>query len=71
MTPYALKELSIKLRAWNKATLNNIFRRKKRKELRLGAVQRAMEMRMLGHIIALEKELREERNLILPQEELL
>lgn len=34
--PDALRELSIKLRAWNKSTFGNIFRRKRRNELRLG-----------------------------------
>lgn len=34
--PHALKDLSVKLRAWNADTFGNIFRRKRRNELRLG-----------------------------------
>lgn len=32
----ALQDLTMKLKAWNKATFGNIFKRKKRNELRLG-----------------------------------
>lgn len=34
--PISLKDLSIKLRAWNMATFGNIFMTEKRNELRLG-----------------------------------
>lgn len=34
--PEALTDLTEKLKAWNKATFGNIFRRRKRNELRLG-----------------------------------
>lgn len=36
----ALKELSVKLRTWNTATFGNIFKRKRRNELRLGVCRR-------------------------------
>lgn len=49
----------------------NIFKRKKCNELRLGGVQRALVMRGSGHLLMLERELREERRIILLQEELL
>lgn len=34
--PLDLRRLSVKLKAWNKATFGNIFQRKKLNELRLG-----------------------------------
>lgn len=37
--PSALRDILAKLKAWNKATFGNIFRRKRRNELRLGGVQ--------------------------------
>lgn len=40
--PEAFKDLAVKLEAWNKATFGNIFRRRKRNELRLGGLQRTM-----------------------------
>lgn len=66
--PAALEELTVKLRAWNKG---NIFRHKRRNELRLGGVQKAMANRCSNFLIALERELKMERNLILQQEEML
>lgn len=33
--PTALKDLTVKLKAWNQDTFGDIFRRRKRKELRL------------------------------------
>lgn len=67
----ALQGLSVKLRAWNKATFGNIFRRKRRNALRLGRIQKALASRTTSFLINLEHELRDERNLILLQEELL
>lgn len=50
----------------------NIFRRKKHNELRLGGVQRALaNSHSSGYVLRLERELREERSLVLLQEELL
>lgn len=69
--PCALADLSMKLREWNRVTFGNIFRRKKRNELCLGGVQRAMERGVTGHLLTLEKELREEWCIILLQEEML
>lgn len=69
--PTALKELAIKLHAWNATTFGNIFRRKCRNELRLGGVQRELAVRVTNHLIQIKRELQEERNLILRQEEIL
>lgn len=69
--PVDFRRLSVKLQAWNKATFGNIFQRKKRNELRLRGVQRALARRAHDHLIRLERELNEERKLILLQEELL
>lgn len=69
--PVVLKALSDKLRAWNKFTFGNIFERKKRSELRLGGVQRAVARRENRFLINLERELKAERSLILLQEEFL
>lgn len=67
----ALKDLLTKFRAWNMATFGIIFRRKKRNELRLGGIQRALAKKTNRYLLNLEKELREERSLLLRQEEIL
>lgn len=67
---FALRELS-KLQGWNMTTIGNIFKRKKRSELRIGGEQRALARRMTGYLLSLERELKEERSLILRQVELL
>lgn len=67
----ALRDLSTKLKDWNKMTFGNIFKRKKRNELRLGGVQRAISNSQSHFMVRLERELREERRLILLQEEML
>lgn len=69
--PTTLKDLVAKLRAWNQDTFGNIFRRKKRNELRLGVMQRAMARSGSNYLLNLERELRKERSLILLQEEML
>lgn len=61
----ALKDLVIKMKAWNKATFGNIFERKKNNELRLGGVHRALALRGSEHLLLLERELREGRRTIL------
>lgn len=66
-----LRNFATKLKAWNKATFGNIFQRKKRNSLRLGGVQRELSNMTSPYLLRLEKDLIEESNLILLQEELL
>lgn len=69
--PSALRDFAVKLKAWNESTFGNIFKRKKRNELRLGGVQRVLTNKgSSGCLLRLERELREERSLILLQEKL-
>lgn len=67
----ALRKLAAKLDAWNRDTFGNIFRRKKRNILRLEGVQRALGKYVSERLLYLEEKLKEERSLILLQEELL
>lgn len=67
----ALKEFSEKLRAWNNDTFGNVFQRKRRNELRLAGVQKALAQNINPSLLNLEATLRKERRNILLQEELL
>lgn len=69
--PEALKDFSCKLRAWNRDTFENIFKRKKREEIRLTGVARALSNKMNTCLLHLEAELKEERRILLLQEEIL
>lgn len=57
--------------AWNKDTFANIFQRKKRCQLHLEGVQLALARRTTSGLLRLEEKLRNERNEVLMQEELL
>lgn len=65
----ALKNFFIKLQVWNKETIGNIFQRKKQNDLGLGGLQRALNMQITEHLLRQERQLKEERNIILLQEE--
>lgn len=66
-----LKSFSEKLQAWNKDTFGNILRMKKRNQLRLEGVQIILKRRVTEAMLKLERKLKEERSLILLQEEFL
>lgn len=61
----------MKLEAWNRDTFGNIFHRRRRNELRLLGVQRALKRRVTEGLLKLDSKLRLERREILLQEELL
>lgn len=65
------KELASKLQEWNKNTFGNIFQRKKRVLARLDGVQRSMSNQPRADLIRLNKNLQNELQEILLQEELL
>lgn len=69
--PQSLKEFQTKLEAWNHDTFGNIFRRKTCNELQLFGVQRALERWSTKGLLKLDMKLREERRVILLQEELI
>lgn len=69
--PTMLKDLTSKLKAWNQDTFGNIFKRRRRNELRLGGVLRALARENSNFLLDLERELKKERSLILLQEEML
>ena len=54
---------------WNKETFGNIFHRKRRVEARLAGIQKALADGPNAHLLALERELREEYWVIIQQEE--
>lgn len=60
-TPKSFPE---KLQAWNHDTFGNIFRRKKRNQLRVEGVQRSLEKRVTEAMLKLEKKLKVERRLL-------
>ncbi|OMO68562.1 reverse transcriptase [Corchorus capsularis] len=68
---HSLSHLREALGIWNKNTFGNIHRRKRLLMARLGGVQRALETRPNPFLYRLEKELSDEFNLVLSQEEML
>lgn len=56
---------------WNKYTFGNIFEMKRRCHARINGIQRARSKRGSSYLDKLEKELLQEMNKILEQEELL
>lgn len=69
--PQALKDLQLKLEAWNRDTFGNIFRRKRRNEDSLAGVQDALDRRVTEELLKLGLKLRMERKEVLLQEKLL
>lgn len=67
----ALKRFVMKLKAWNKTTFENIFQRKKRNEMRLTGMKRALDRKLTKSLLRLEERLKKERQLMLLKEELL
>lgn len=66
-----LKNSVEKLQAWNRSTFGNIFKRKKRNQMRLEGVTRALEVKMTFGLLRLDEKLKKERSEVLLQEELL
>lgn len=57
------------IKIWNEEVFGNIFRRKRRVEARLAGIQKALGNGPNAHLLALERELREEYWVINQQEE--
>lgn len=66
-----LNDFKLKLQAWRKDTFGNVFQRKKRNTLRLERVGMALERRVTEAMLWSERMLRQERQELLLQEELL
>lgn len=66
----SLRKFSDKLKAWNKDKFGNVFKQKKRLQLRLEGVQKVLISHTTPAILKLKRRLREERNEVLLQEEI-
>lgn len=69
--PQTLTSFYEKPQTWNMDTFGNKFKRKKRNQLRLEGVHRQLKKRVMETLLRLKGELKEERGIILSQEEML